>query len=1277
MRKVLLLVTFIATTFSVLAQDPVKHLKGPRPTINLDVVPENAIEKGRISIKFKKEIESLLKAIPAKGSDGFIRFNIAQVDALNVKYKVSASSRSFEQILKDNLHEERHKLWGFNRWYQLEFPSDLNVKEIVAAYGRLANYIEVAEPAYTIERYREVKNFKKAEPRIPNPFRLNFTPNDTRYNEQWHYNNTGQAGGTAGKDIKLPQAWDLEKGKPGVIIGVIDGGIDVTHPDIAPNMWPTNGFNFVNNSTNIDPDDHGTHTAGTVGAVSNNAIGVSGVAGGDGTPTSGIRLMSLEVFGPSSSASNFGAPFIWSADRGAMISQNSWGYTSPNVFQQIVLDGIDYFIANGGGTVLKGGLVIFASGNANSEANYYPGFYEKVFAVGATNNRDVRSYYSNYGAYLDISAPGGEQSFADDPKGVLSTVAGGVYEFFQGTSMACPHVSGVASLLASRAPGRFSNDDIKAIIMASVDNHYPDNLSSFAGKLGVGRLNAFKALQKTEELIALPAVDPVTGYSASINCPNVQINWTKNAASNDVLIAYSTNANFGLPTGSYNAGDQIPGGGTVVYKGNASTFSQPVPKDSASVTYKIWSVTAANVYSAGLVTNVKTPFSIATFTGTSLPTSIQLDWTKRCPNSDVIVAHNGTSGVFGIPTGNYNVGDAIAGGGVVIYKGPALNFTHTTPANGTNFYRIWPVGANNAYSDFFRNATVCFGSIPGPVTQGFEATSFPPAGWQLINPNAGSITWERTTAAAKTGIASARLRFYDYSNNNHRDLLLSPAITATNADSVIVSFDRAYKLYSTQAIYHDTLELVVSTDCGTTFQSVWKRGGPGLATVTGTVTSAYTPAAADWANLRLDLKPIIGNAASFLVGFRTINRFGQNLYLDNIDIFTVENGRRDATVRKIIDPLGKLCVRTFTPRVEIANLGKDTLKTVKVMYRFGTGALDSVVYTGSLPIGGSATINLKPANLATGGNLLFTVYTKEPNGQSDQLPLNDTAKVNITIFDPQPAPAKEGFEQSTFPPANWFLQASGSAYSWERNTRSSNEKTASAWIRNYRFNSNGRKDDLFSPLIQVASPDSVYLKFDLSHATARYPGSTGVPLDTLEILLTTDCGATLRSVYKKWGEDLSTISKNFPLTFSASDTVGFVPNSRNQWRSEWVDVTKFVAPNSRFQFVFRSTSNRGNNLFLDNIDISTVTLPAKLKQAGFMISPNPFEGFFTVRHVLPPTNLRSVRVMNSSGQTVAALNFNGNASNYIAIDMSKYANGLYNVELIYTNDKKYQTIIKR
>ena len=347
----------------------------------------------------------------------------------------------------------------------------------------------------------------------------------------------------------------------------------------------------------------------------------------------------------------------------------------------------------------------------------------------------------------------------------------------------------------------------------------------------------------------------------------------------------------------------------------------------------------------------------------------------------------------------------------------------------------------------------------------------------------------------------------------------------------------------------------------------------------------------------------------------------------------------------------------------------------------GTGALDSISWTGSLPNGGSALINFatynKTITFATGGNYQFISYTKDPNGSTDENNLNDTTKIGLTIFDPQPDPVKEGFEQPTFPPANWSVASSGSGYTWERSVRAANEKTASATIRNYRFNSNGRKDDLYSPLVQIGSPDSVYLKFDVAHATAQYPGSTGTPLDTLEILLTSDCGKTFRSVYKKWGEDLTTVNKNFPQVYPTNDTVGFYPNSASQWRREWVDISKFVGANSKFQFVFRSSSNKGNNTFLDNIDISTITLPARLKQAGYMITPNPFEGSFVIRHLLPPANLRGLQVINSIGETVVSRTFNGNASNYIPVDLSRYSNGSYQVKLVYDNKVITERIIKR
>lgn len=625
-------------------------------------------------------------------------------------------------------------------------------------------------------------------------------------------------------------------------------------------------------------------------------------------------------------------------------------------------------------------------------------------------------------------------------------------------------------------------------------------------------------------------------------------------------------------------------------------------------------------------------------------------------------------------------------GSLLIGQSSNVTLPAITATGGAHTLKIWTAEPNGGVDENKVNDTlsVSFSILApqaGPFAEGFESTTFPPVDWRIVNPNAGSLTWTRTTAARKSGTASATMNFYNYTTAGHEDIILSPILDVVGADSVILSFERAYRVYSTSPSFADGLAIVISTDCGATFTEVWRRDGTALATVAGAQTSSFVPTTAQWENTRIDLKPFIGSATSITVGFKGINNFGNNLYIDDINIRNFRLPFRDALIKGFVEPGTRLCVRNLIPQVTLANQGRDTLKSVKILYRIGTGALDSIAWTGALPNGGTAVVNFaaynKTINLATGGSFTLTAYTKNPNGLNDEEPANDTARITFTVFDPMGDPVKEGFEQPVFPPANWSVQRSGAAYSWERTTRAASEQTASAWIRNYRFSSGGKGDDMFSPLVQVASPDSVYLKFDVAHSTSKFPGSTASALDTLEVLITTDCGKTYRSVYKKWGEDLSTVDKNFPSTFPASDTIGFIPSSKSQWRTEWVDVSKYISPNTRFQFVFRNYANRGNNTFIDKIDISTITLPARLKQQGYMITPNPFEGSFVIRHLLPPANLRGIQVINSAGQTVVSRSFTGNASNYITVDLSRYSSGAYQVKLVYDNKVIVERIIKR
>lgn len=554
-------------------------------------ISEKGTYEGVIRIKFRAEMSKRLATldqqaneegnIKARSGESYLKTGIASIDAQNEKFGVTNMRRVFRPAGK---HEAKHQAWGLHLWYELHFSSKEEAELVAQAFGQTAD-VQLAEAVHAAERYVLDAPYAFAPTGV-----LNTTPNDTRFAEQWHYKNTGQQGGTAGRDIKLQEAWAIETGSPNVIVAVEDGGIDVNHPDLRDNMWRNtgeiagngidddnngfkddiHGYNFANNTGTIPADNHGTHVAGTVAAETNNGIGVAGVAGGTGN-NDGVRIMACTVFGTNNAVGGFAEAYPYAADNGAVISQNSWGYTQVNVYDQAVLDGIDYFIANAGGPgkAMTGGLVVFAAGNSNATGNWWPGCYDKVIGVAATNNKDIRSYYSNYGSWVDISAPGGEQSASNDPKGVLSTLPNNSYGFLQGTSMACPHVSGVAALIVSKFYGNITPNEVRARLLNNTDPI--DNLqsSTYQGKLGTGRLNAYKALinaaatptyciskgnSTANEWIASVAVGSMTNNSGNNNgyrdYTNITANITKGVATSVTLTP-------GFASTSYNEGWRI------------------------------------------------------------------------------------------------------------------------------------------------------------------------------------------------------------------------------------------------------------------------------------------------------------------------------------------------------------------------------------------------------------------------------------------------------------------------------------------------------------------------------------------------------------------------------------------------------------------------------------------------------------------------------------------------------------------------------------------------
>ncbi len=626
MRKILLASLLLAFQTMVVAQSyqvDYKVKKGERPAIDLSKVSPDAYEKGKIRIKLTPDMDKSISAdLMLSGSKGYVETGIQALDELNQKFGAQQYKpllyNFYKASAKSAEYENRHRAWGFHLWFEIEFSSKADVKDAIKQYTEL-NEVEFAEPVYKKVLIANVPPEGKSETDA-----TKWTPSDTRFNEQWHYHNTGQQGGTVDKDIDLPEAWEIEKGNSAVIVAIVDGAVQTNHPDLSGNIWSGVGYNFVDNSSTLDPQPHGTHVGGTIAAETNNSTGVSGIAGGTGS-NDGVRLMSCQVFTDNNSG-GFDQAMIYAADNGAAISQNSWGYTSVNVYEQSVLDAIDYFNANGGGTVMNGGITIFAAGNDDATGNWYPGCYSGVLGVAATNNKDVRSYYSNYGTWVDISAPGGEQSFANDPKGILSTVTGSSYEFYQGTSMACPHVSGVAALLLSNAARhnfKPTSSQLRDLLVNNVDNHYDVN-SSYTGQLGSGRLNANLAMQALQSLYSggTPPTTPTGLSSSGITSSSASLSWNavSGATSYDVQIR--------------------PQGGTYSTY-NVTTNSYTATGLTASTTYE-WSVRAVNTY------------------GTSAYAATQT-FTTQAPQSGVALPYSQTFNTSTIPTGwtTQNVGSGI------------------------------------------------------------------------------------------------------------------------------------------------------------------------------------------------------------------------------------------------------------------------------------------------------------------------------------------------------------------------------------------------------------------------------------------------------------------------------------------------------------------------------------------------------------------------------------------------------------------------------------------
>ncbi len=480
--------------------------------INGNEVNVTSLEQGIVRLQLSQEFGGNIESI-TKGNGQVDTKSTYLIDNTFQTMGVVRMERTFPYAGE---FEERTRESGLHLWYDVYFDPNISLTRASVDFSTiegvenvelLPKIISAKTTVVPFGKYSFTSNTDSSDStdKSIHPF------NDPMLEDQWHYYNAGSGSKyLAGADINVYPVWrDYSPGDENIIVGVVDGGIDYNHEDLKENMWinPNQtgqlvyGYNFVSNGYQIVPHTHGTHVAGTIGAVNNNGIGVSGVAGGNFEKgIKGVKLMSCQIFqgegDDETGVAGGGAKAIkWSADNGAIISQNSWGYEEYFELPDSDKDAIDYFIkyagkdANGNQVApMSGGVVIFSAGNYNRDVATIQE-YEPVISVTAIAADYTRAYYSNFGDWNDIAAPGGD--YYKGPM-VLSTYPGNEYEAIQGTSMACPHVSGVAALIIAEhgGPG-FTNEMLKERLLSTTRN-----ISSYnpGVELGRGLVDAYAAV---------------------------------------------------------------------------------------------------------------------------------------------------------------------------------------------------------------------------------------------------------------------------------------------------------------------------------------------------------------------------------------------------------------------------------------------------------------------------------------------------------------------------------------------------------------------------------------------------------------------------------------------------------------------------------------------------------------------------------------------------------------------------------------------------------------
>ena len=561
--------------------------ESPEPTPSEPQIVAPYVE-GEVIVKFTPQVADMIASVEATRGAATRSGAVALDEVLE-----AIDGYQLERVFPlDERTEARTREQGLHQWYVVRFGAGCTAEQVAQRMQALGE-VQAVDFNRSIKRAYRTKATPLSAERLAaaeNATRATGAMNDPLLAAQWHLVNRGdqfcegeQTKSVRDADVQCEGAWERSTGDEQVIVAVLDEGVFVDHPDLKGNIWVNEnevwrshddndgngyvgdryGYNFVKNTGVITWNDaydsgHGSHVAGVISAVNNNGVGISSVAGGDGSGN-GVKIMVCQIFSSYTGSSSLAVvrAIKYAADNGAVVLQCSWGYVSgaanmydwgePGFASQeeweagapLEKSALDYFTHNAGSAngPIEGGVAVFAGGNESAPMAGYPGASEDYISVAATAADFTAATYTNYGPGTSVSAPGGDQDYyfdyVDDEHNygevgcVLSTlpyhISSSGYGYMEGTSMACPHVSGVVALgisYAAQLRRHLTEKELRELLISTttpIDDYQTGaktysryvadigpiqpmqiNLNAYRGQMGAGQVNADALLAAIE-----------------------------------------------------------------------------------------------------------------------------------------------------------------------------------------------------------------------------------------------------------------------------------------------------------------------------------------------------------------------------------------------------------------------------------------------------------------------------------------------------------------------------------------------------------------------------------------------------------------------------------------------------------------------------------------------------------------------------------------------------------------------------------------------------------